>query len=134
MSRDIKFRAWEKKQRRLFKVLKLELGARWIVTDQGDNDWLKSVGDDVELMQYTGLKDMEGRDIYEGDVVQYYSNDPRGNLGKNRVRVIEWRMSTHHVGWNIGVGRNHNRGDVLKYTKVIGNRFEHPELLKEGTQ
>lgn len=131
MTREIKFRAWD------------NLHSEWLGSDwwsvnpdgtidcgsyeDGDRVQLPVVR--INLMQYTGLKDRNGVEIYEGDIVKRIATSGGLYESRHSVRVIEWHEYTAHVGWNIGIGREANQGDRLKYTEVIGNIYETPELV-----
>lgn len=79
--KDIKFRAWHKKQRKMFDVLVLDMnsgevflegftvGAYYKGLTLQEPMWISV--DEVDLMVYTGIQDEHGRDIYEGDIVSY---------------------------------------------------------------
>ena len=77
----------------------------------------------VILMQYTGLKDKNGKKVFEGDIV----------LSSNIVKpyVIEWTsFEDGEDGYGMGVGLNFHPEDS-KSSKVIGNIYENKELLNE---
>lgn len=120
--REIKFRAWHKGY-----GLK-QPPTMLYDTRSGDClAWL-SQGQPVEVMQYTGLKDKNGKEIYEGDIVRHF-----GDWGQeyfNEVIHCEGRYSPL-------VHAEEGHGDSIdsydpSYYEVIGNIYEHPELLKGG--
>jgi len=68
--------------------------------------------------QYTGLKDKNGKEIYEGDICKQYSY---GHYLFKGMKVIKWSHGNKHLGWNITNGSAY---------EVIGNIYSNPELLK----
>lgn len=110
--REIKFRAWHKEKRNMYNVTSLEFVNGTLPR------WYKKT---YALMQYTGLKDKNGKDIYEGDILDH--GDYVGGF------VVEWQQPNNCgccaevCGWNIDLDFVPNR------TKVIGNIYEHPDLL-----
>lgn len=104
--REIKFRAWHTGEK-IFWYFNLVT----VRTSKAiDRDWFRL----EPAQQYTGLQDRDGKEIYEGDVV----NVPYNHLGN---RVAEWVGSEGR--WSVA---RYNLSQCL----VIGNIYENPELLK----
>lgn len=81
----------------------------------------------VQLMQYTGLKDKNGKEIYEGDICKY-DNGITNSIPY--IFTVHWdSVKARFCEANEG---NKTDGSFLysDKTEVIGNIYEHPELLK----
>lgn len=118
--RALRFRAWDKSDGRMIK-----LGWGWINEDGAipvRGDWDDIVHEDeLEFMQFTGLKDEQGREVYEGDIVDCAA------IGVHRGAVT-WMDPGLFYGV---VSANAVHGMYNGWT-VIGNIYENPELLKEA--
>ena len=85
---------------------------------------------EYKLMQFTGLKDTNGKDIYEGDIVEWKFPDEwckeDGDIERhpNAGRLV-W---TWEVKWNTKEAK-YNWPDCWYVPTVIGNIYENPELL-----
>ena len=151
--RTIKFRAWFKPLKRMFGVveeLKFQRdGSITIIT----NNTGGTAPNSYELMQFTGLKDKNGKEIYEGDILEWYydsEKEHKKKLGSTfRAKVVSGNIvkeqgdegySSNHVGffceWLTDEG-----SEDMQFTdmpienmcriEVIGNIYENPELFEE---
>lgn len=147
MTREIKFRAWDKKLERWLDHE--EFGFQYMTTSGYPWTEMKVVFDtrlkDVEVMQYTGLKDKNGKEIYEGDIVNFEDNDFISSPGTYEVAWIKDSAGfgmrgihtyMHARGLDEPVvldpeeeATNHVVSDVFPNSEVIGNIYENKELL-----
>ena len=118
--REIKFREWETERKTMV------IGEREDYDDSVGFRFAHEEAGQRILMQYTGLKDSHGNEIYEGDIVRgkYDSHYHSGyDKAKGEVRFHEKKLSFEVVDacllWE------------LEEIEVIGNKYENPELLKE---
>jgi uncharacterized phage protein (TIGR01671 family) len=127
--RAIKFRAWHKE----FKLMGLvdsfyfaEKSA-WVVGEGINFQYQLS---ELEVMQFTGLKDKNGVEIYEGDIAKYQSTTFKS---QKWIGVVMWQE--FRGCWAIGKPGAYNN-DLFKYVQnggwceVIGNIHQHSDLLQ----
>lgn len=117
-SRLFKFRAWIRDEL-MVNVVSIDFNNEFITWD--DNQYDRCVPpnkcyeietfDDIVLMQYTELKDRNGIEIYEGDIVEMWGTK----------QVIQWQNYDNYQGFDIETDDN----DII----VLGNVFQNPELL-----
>ena len=117
--REIKFRAWHKTQKEMFTALYLTFSGRIGVwnNEETEIDFVSEYPYLI-LMQFTGLKDKNKKEIYEGDIIKYMAG----------VSVVSYANGCFSFRGN-GV-----KCEPLFYYKiyeVIGNIYENPELLTE---
>jgi uncharacterized phage protein (TIGR01671 family) len=131
--REIKFRVWAK----------FESGTHGMVDHDGIRDW--SIEDLLEdekdvVMQYTGLKDKNGKEIYEGDII---IGDIRNDTESFEIGEVRWVRqfacwwiqsivnpdiyTTFETQWG-QIDQVEEHWSETQFT-VIGNIYENPELL-----
>ncbi len=74
------------------------------------------------LMQFTGAKDRNGVDIYEGDIIEFDLNEWGG---EDNIHTVTW--DAYNCAWCFGGG---SAQSDMQFRTVIGNIHENPELLK----
>ena len=117
----MEFRAWDLEDKGMFDVLEINLSGQHVTYfDGAPRD--REYPEEIVLMQYTGLKDKNGKEIYEGDIlngdfpdVVFWDND-RGQWGLRNSENPDDTL------WEIKRDNN---------PEIIGNIYENPELLEE---
>jgi uncharacterized phage protein (TIGR01671 family) len=120
MTREIKLRAWDNSLKKI--------RTSGISINKGV---ISSEDKDIILMQFTGLKDKNGKEIYEGDIVRVYATH------KRLIPINFMIFEVVYEGASFRIVRRGNYeflGIVASYPnslEVLGNIYENPELLEE---
>lgn len=126
--REIKFRAWNELANKMYSHEDLED----VLVNLTKNDFIEGIflplNSDNELMQYTGLKDSNGNEIYEGDIVEKEFVD-FSNRDKF-IGIIKFIDGCWCVE-NENKKRAYFLFNETNINFVIGNIYENPELLNK---
>lgn len=148
--REVKFQAWDKWEKEMLPVAGINFtnGFMWInelIDDEtpANTRYL----DEVVLRQYTGLKDKNDAEIFEGDIIRFYRRDDY-NEGEEREGVSEVVYSSQltafcyfyqvkslvfEKGKSKVISALGGVYDQCGYIKIIGNIYENPDLLESET-
>ena len=86
--------------------------------------------EDVEFMQSTGIKDKNGVEIYEGDVINYRNSFRNPMTGSGSLSINRDFKIIFKDGEFKAKGFDIRLKNILSYSEVIGNIYENPELLE----
>ncbi|MDD4734180.1 MAG: YopX family protein [Bacilli bacterium] len=133
--RQIKFRCWVLEKNDFEDINEIKYDAcgyfQYLQTYEGDHYDLE----EIVLLQYTGLKDKNGKEIYEGDIITYHNfikftgivwwcdKDATYLVDLSQTKNKFINTSNHQITLSSVLGGDND-------TEVIGNIYENPEMLK----
>lgn len=131
---------WDKEKKVMREVISLTISEGMTQTiighfreesEKGTYDLDLVAGESGELMQFTGLHDKNGKEIYEGDIVAVGSDEERTKhevkwMGENypAFDLVGWDTESNGLSEVLGSGEY---GEL----EIVGNLFEHPHLLSK---
>ena len=123
MNREIKYRAWLKEEKKMVNVFLMSLTEKWIgyqifYEEEKKKKFEFSDSENFKLIQYTGLKDSLGNEIYEGDILW---NEYDEEFGEVIFDEGEWKLLESNISQNLF--------SILDVVEVKGNIYENEELL-----
>lgn len=121
MNREIKFRIWDIENKEMLKVQELDFestfyGGRIAIRSDRYNDYFDT--EDMILMQYTGLDDKNGKEIYEGDIAKYENMIGKIMFFNGSFILSDFEEETE---WELGV--------INEELEIMGNIYDNLELL-----
>lgn len=132
----LKFRAFIKDEKKLVDVKELSFKYDEVVYESGRYTEVRRFKD-VELIQSTGLKDILGNDIYEGDIVKVLVKDVEPKIIEDKIYtgVITYEQGVFDVktfdDTRLGIIPQMYMSDVDCVFRVLGNIYENKELLED---
>ena len=126
MSREIKYRAWLKEENKMVIVETIDFSEKsiqYLEKNEIIDAYLlrRMIFEDIELMQYTGIKNKNGLEIYEGDIIIC-------KYGPEIMMEVKWIDEGFRT---LGKYNGDNYvGYVKNSAEVGGNIYENPELLE----
>lgn len=138
MSREIKFRAWD---------VESKVFIDWdnFMNNQSGNWMMTAFKNNIyKFQQFTGLKDKNGKEIYEGDIIYWEINNGIGI--ESYTAIVKWSENLVKEGWNqtykwlVGYTENYYRGSYDELStpaayndalQIIGNIWEDGDLLND---
>jgi len=132
--REIKLRAWDKEGKELLQGVPVKGGFRAL--EKGELTFSQILdeynADRFEVMQFTGLKDKNGKEIYEGNVFSALNGNWQVKFGEWLLYIAKEHALVKMYGFYCErreEGRSHQLSPIPEEMEVIGNIYENPEFL-----
>lgn len=144
--REIKFKAWDKTKNTMMSPQ--DFSKHHTIDGNGKitacalyKEMFKNVSNSIVLLQYTGLKDKNGTEIYASDIVKHIpyhhaaEEEEMVEIRFGQYNDGECYVDEKHLGWFAFNSKDNRRRETLidihNNCEVIGNKFESPELLNK---
>ena len=126
--REFKMKAWLKKENKMVSIIGIDFNYEYIRYTEDDNlfneNYKTAEFKNIELLQFTGLKDNGGQELYEADVIKFNDgiDDIYGLISyddKDGAYRVSYENITEHL--------SEREGDF----EIVGNIFENPNLHEQ---
>lgn len=135
--KDIKFRAFHKPtSKKMFDVVQIDFTNKIVfsyerIHNTSKYSYFDTVSynfSDCELMQYTGLTDCEGKDIFEGDIVKVFESQFKKENNAFKIAEISYSPPSFFLKSNKLINQLSNAYEI----KILGNIHQNSELLEKN--
>lgn len=126
--RNLKFRGWDTLRKKMVPWETIFSDRELLQSFFGDESFMTSPPKRLMIkMQYTGLKDKNGKEIYEGDVLNVKCKD--GGIVEWPNHLVQWEHVQGYIGFWIPE-QTHNRPGKHEYSiEIMGNIHQDPDLI-----
>lgn len=125
--REIKFRAWHGIGKTMhYGVSVGDINGRITWPAENNIGYYENNIDGMDVMQFTGLKDKNGKEIYEGDIVNINNEFNLWKLPENGICEVKWMKATGFYPFNLDLS-------AVKETEIIGNIYQNPDIITSST-
>ena len=134
--REIKFRAWNSEEKKMVKVDSICFNENGLIDITCEGSYEGSYYDPVDeyiIMQYTGLKDKNGKEIYEGDIIAVGVTKSI-NIERRDCPKYKIIFTDGYFGMKYLPDKELTMMYCTEDSEIIGNIYENPELLKESNE
>lgn len=119
-----RFRAWDNAEKKMWNVETIYIEDEWVKANDGSiYGTTKDLVRDYVLMQSTGLKDKNGTEIYEGDIVKNIYDE---------IYVVKWLDAGFYLEEKYDGGFDYSELHFGDNKEIVGNIYENPELLEDN--
>ena len=126
--KELKIKAWLKKEKKMVAIIGIDFNYEYIRYTEDDNlfnsDYKTAEFKDIELLQFSGVKDKAGQELYEADVIKFNDgiDDIYGLISyddEDGAYRVSYENITEHL--------SDREGDF----EIVGNIFENPQLHEQ---
>ena len=112
----------------MFPVMMIDFGQSYVMIEEINGLWCERDFDDIEPMQYTGLHDVHGKEVFEGDIVKIPEDYDKFGRNAGEILKVAFNNGCFRLKRPNSKGRGFYFEDDNTVT-IIGNIYENPELL-----
>ena len=126
-----KFRALDRLTGKMFPVGIIDYSIQSVYIEEPNGMYCERDFDDIELMQFTGLKDINGKEVYEGDIIKDSEDFIAQVVYDKEYAGFGLNYQPFDLVDGLSVTFEELKNEYRNAFEVIGNKYENPELLGE---